>query len=179
MDDWSKQWFDVFNEALHTWTQNLTQDAERTFHEMTEQLAQASDAVVQATDDWADQVQQAFEPEIDRIVEEINRTLEPWEITVESQVDDVADNIDQMIGPILTTLLAGVDHWLEEVSAPINSTVDPILQNYPTCTGCRHYYGQAHGGNMLVCAMHPFGPEAEAGCPDHDNIWTHHRDRNE
>jgi len=34
------------------------------------------------------------------------------------------------------------------------------------CHGCEDYFGQTHGGNQLVCAMHPFGPE-ESPCPDH------------
>ncbi|WP_192574881.1 hypothetical protein, partial [Haemophilus parainfluenzae] len=103
-----------------------------------------------------------------RIVDDLNRTLEPLEMAVDSQVDEVAESLDQVVGPILTILLSGVDQWFEDVTAPINSTVDPVLQNHPTCVGCRNYFGQAHGGNMLVCPMHPFGPELEQ-CPDYES----------
>lgn len=34
-----------------------------------------------------------------------------------------------------------------------------------TCRGCRHYHGQVYGGNLLVCAMHPYGIEEEV-CSD-------------
>lgn len=33
------------------------------------------------------------------------------------------------------------------------------------CHGCKDYFGQTYGGNQLVCAIHPFGPE-EGPCPD-------------
>lgn len=178
MDDWSKQWLAAFNEAMQEWTEAIARDAERTLQQMTNQLYQASDALVEVTDNWAEQVQQALEPEIDRIVDDLNRTLEPLEVAVESQVDEVAESLDQIMGPILTTLLSSMDLWLEEVTAPINRTVDPVLQNHPTCMGCRNYFGQAHGGNMLVCAMHPFGPESDH-CSDYESIWPHQRDRSE
>ncbi|WP_338442400.1 hypothetical protein VZG28_05395 [Synechococcus elongatus IITB4] len=36
----------------------------------------------------------------------------------------------------------------------------------PSCRGCSHYYGRVHGrGDRLICAMHPYGPNA-AACPD-------------
>jgi hypothetical protein len=33
------------------------------------------------------------------------------------------------------------------------------------CQGCCHYHGQVYGGNLLVCAMHPYGVEEEV-CSD-------------
>lgn len=33
------------------------------------------------------------------------------------------------------------------------------------CQGCRNYHGQTHGGNRLICAMHPYGVETEQ-CED-------------
>lgn len=36
------------------------------------------------------------------------------------------------------------------------------------CVGCRHYHGQSYGGTLLVCAMHPDGPESDQ-CPDWSN----------
>ncbi len=32
------------------------------------------------------------------------------------------------------------------------------------CQKCSYYQGQIHGGNLLVCAMHPYGQE---DCPDY------------
>jgi hypothetical protein len=33
------------------------------------------------------------------------------------------------------------------------------------CTDCRYYYGQYYGGNLLVCAIHPYGPDGDS-CHD-------------
>jgi hypothetical protein len=41
---------------------------------------------------------------------------------------------------------------------------------------CRHYHGQVYGGNLLVCAMHPYGPGEDVDtCPDLDSIWDNSR----
>ena len=37
------------------------------------------------------------------------------------------------------------------------------------CRGCRHYFGQTHGGHHLNCAHHPYGPGADR-CPDHKQL---------
>lgn len=36
-----------------------------------------------------------------------------------------------------------------------------LLERFKTCKGCRYYYGQSDGGNLLICAIHPNGPEEE------------------
>ena len=33
------------------------------------------------------------------------------------------------------------------------------------CRDCQHYYGLGHGRDLLICAMHPYGPEADL-CED-------------
>lgn len=33
------------------------------------------------------------------------------------------------------------------------------------CWTCANRYGQAHGGNLLVCGIYPYGPEGDH-CPD-------------
>ena len=40
------------------------------------------------------------------------------------------------------------------------------------CRGCQHYYGRSDGGNQLICAMHPYGPETDA-CEDWEAIVHH------
>jgi ABC-type transporter Mla subunit MlaD len=170
MDDWSKQFLDAFGNAVQDLTQQWSEDTERWLDTLTDQLASASDAFVQTTDHWTEQVQEAIDPEIDRIVGELNHAVEPFRASLNLQIDDVADQLNEILGPLVMGL-SGIDQWFEEVSGPINSTVEPVLQNYPACVGCRNFYGQAHGGNTLVCAMHPFGPETEHHCPDWDSVW--------
>lgn len=176
MDDWSKQWFDAFGNAVQDFTQQLSEDTERWFDTVTEQLATASDALVQTTDQWAEQVQEAIDPEIDRMVGELNQAVEPFRVTINAEVDYVADELNEILGPLVTGL-SGIDQWFEEVSGPFNSTVEPLLQNYPACVGCRNFCGQSYGGNTLVCAMHPFGPEEERHCPDWESVWPHSNDQ--
>jgi hypothetical protein len=43
--------------------------------------------------------------------------------------------------------------------------VEPSAEKNPACIGCRHYHGQAYGGNLLVCGMHPYGWDGD-NCPD-------------
>jgi ABC-type transporter Mla subunit MlaD len=170
MDDWSKQILNAFGDAVQEFTQQLTQETERWLDDLTDQLASASDTVVRTTDQWADQVQEAIDPEIDRLVDELSRAVEPFEISLNTQVDEVAEQLDLLLGPMVAGL-SGIDQWFEEFSAPLNSTVEPLLQNYPACVGCRNFYGQAYGGNTLVCAMHPFGPDEERHCPDWESVY--------
>lgn len=35
------------------------------------------------------------------------------------------------------------------------------------CHDCRWWHGRSYRGNRLICAMHPYGPDAE-GCIDHE-----------
>ncbi len=170
MDDWSKQLLDAFGDAVQTFTQQITEDTERWLDDLTQQLADASDALVRTTDDWAEQVQVAIDPEIDRIVDELSDVVEPFRVSLNIQIDEVADQLNIVLGPLVAGL-SDIDQWFEEVAGPINSTVEPLLQNYPACVGCRNFYGQAHGGNILVCAVHPFGPEEERHCPDWEAVW--------
>lgn len=48
------------------------------------------------------------------------------------------------------------------------------------CEGCSNYHGEVYGGNLLVCAMHPYGVKEEE-CADHSawegKIVVQQRDR--
>lgn len=39
-----------------------------------------------------------------------------------------------------------------------------------TCPTCRHYDGKTYGGNLLVCGMHPYGPQVEGDCDDWQGV---------
>ncbi|MEO1067762.1 MAG: hypothetical protein AAFW95_01375, partial [Cyanobacteria bacterium J06638_6] len=151
-------------------TQQMADDTERWLDSVTNQLANASEALVQVTDEWAEQVQEVVDPEIDRVVNELNQVLEPFQVSFNAQLDEVAHQLDEVLSPLVLGL-SGLDQWFEEASSPINSTIEPFLQNYPACVGCRNFCGQSYGGNTLVCAMHPFGPEEENHCADWESVW--------
>jgi hypothetical protein len=112
--------------------------------EVTKDVNDMVDAFVNATEEVAEQMQIAFETEI-----------EP--------------RLNEFIDPILEAYL-GFEVMVEDTTQPVISTVEPLLNDHPACVGCRHYHGQSYGGTMLVCGMHPYGWEGEK-CPDWESFW--------
>jgi hypothetical protein len=56
---------------------------------------------------------------------------------------------------------SNADAYLE-LLRQMNTQQPPLLPQQPAvCQGCRHYHGRVYGGNLLVCAMHPYGAEGE------------------
>jgi hypothetical protein len=43
--------------------------------------------------------------------------------------------------------------------------IKPNPSEYPACIGCSNYHGRIYNGNLLICAMHPYGWDDE-NCPD-------------
>jgi hypothetical protein len=91
---------------------------------------------------------------------------------LEDSLDQALDELDQVIEPWASTAASGLTGWLEEVLAPVNQVVDPWIQDHPRCMGCRNYHGQTYGDQTLICAIHPYGPEASLDqCPDWESSW--------
>lgn len=117
--------------------------------------------------------------------------MEPWQkdflqmiegITSEAEqfldgilevVEEIATDVDQLlteaIVPVVEMCL-GLETVVGEATQPIIQTVQPMLEEHSACIGCRHYYGQVHGNNLLICAMHPYGWDEDA-CPDWQSTW--------
>lgn len=70
---------------------------------------------------------------------------------------------------------SNADAYLE-LLRQMNAQQPPLLPQQPNvCQGCRHYHGRSYGGNLLVCAMHPFGADGE-----HCSDWEdQHADRSD
>lgn len=136
MEDWSFNFFEMMEVMVKEVEQFLTEVA-RDVGEMVDSLVEASEEVVE-------QMQMAFEAEI-----------EP--------------HLNEFIDPILEAYL-GFEISIEETAQPVIRTVEPFLNEHPACVGCRHYHGQSYGGTMLVCGMHPYGWEGEQ-CPDWESVW--------
>ncbi len=52
--------------------------------------------------------------------------------------------------------------FLQQINRERWSETPPL----PTaCQGCCHYHGQTYGGQLFICAMHPYGVEEDL-CPD-------------
>jgi hypothetical protein len=82
---------------------------------------------------------------------------------------EIEETLDSYLEPVYSWLdeLEGI---ISDTSRPFIQTVTPALQDHPVCVGCSNYHGEAYGGNVLVCAMHPYGVQAES-CPDWESVW--------
>jgi hypothetical protein len=94
--------------------------------------------------------------------------------TLVKEIEDVTAEVevalDFYLEPVLDWL-GEVEEIIADGSRPFVQTVTPALQDHPVCVGCSHYHGEVYGGNVLVCAMHPYGVE-EKSCPDWTSVWS-------
>ncbi|MEM7065821.1 MAG: hypothetical protein AAF572_21995 [Cyanobacteria bacterium P01_B01_bin.77] len=144
MDDWLKQFQDdlqaAFDHTLVQTEQFLDQLADQTLDAVTPVL----DAADRMADELAEQVVENISPPLSQALDELETQIDPW------------------VGSMVS--------WCEQTMAPIHQTLTPWLQNHPKCAGCSYYHGESYGGEMLVCALHPSGPDQDA-CPDWDSVW--------
>jgi hypothetical protein len=122
----------------------MVKEVERFLTDTAKDVTEAVDAFIEASGEIVEQMQTAFEAEI-----------EP--------------RINEFLDPILEAYL-GFEIVVEETTQPVTHSIEPFLNDHPACVGCRHYHGQAYGGTMLVCGMHPYGWEEEK-CPDWQSTW--------
>ncbi|BAZ37365.1 hypothetical protein NIES4101_32860 [Calothrix sp. NIES-4101] len=116
--------------------QTFADEAERFFAEMTEMV----DTLFDFTEDLGEQVQNAISAEVDQYLQDTESLLHEvyWEL------DDLpVDGLD----------------------SAFPYSVEATSEKNPACIGCKHYHGNAYGGNLLVCGMHPSGYE-DIICPD-------------
>jgi hypothetical protein len=119
-----------------------------------------------AMNDFNKSVFQAFE-QVGNLVyqgcegffQDLEDVIVEFETTVDAYLEPVFDWLDEM------------DDMIANTSRPLVNTVSPALQEHPTCVGCSHYHGENYGGNLLVCAMHPYGVE-EQSCSDWESVWN-------
>ena len=144
MDDWLKQLQDEFSAA--------TKEAGELLEEVTRETAKE-------TEKAADQLLEVSTSVMDEVDRVIGPAISSWSNQIDDSLEAGFLYLDQHLTP-----------WLEELAAPVTHTVNPWLQNHPTCVGCRNYHGTAYGDQMMVCAMHPYGPETES-CRDWESVW--------
>lgn len=126
---------------MEGWQQNwwkmfdsIAHDIEQFLVDATQELSGMADTLIEFSEEVAEQLEDAIAPHIDRLDE----------------------HLDEWLVPILQTLdqfESDLDHAVE----PVTHTIEPILNEHPICAGCRHYHGRMYGGNLLICAMHPYG----------------------
>lgn len=157
--------------SLEDWARNLGDFLETTA-QMTEQWAeQTLQQTVEAADTLAVEIEKQISPTMDQWMSELDRAIEPLETVLDQETERFSEEFTAFVTPIVVPLADSIEAWLGAIATPLTHTIDPIANEHTACIGCRHYYGQAHGGNMLVCAMYPYGPEQEK-CPDWDSVWS-------
>ncbi|HEY9845351.1 MAG TPA: hypothetical protein V6D03_04060 [Candidatus Caenarcaniphilales bacterium] len=116
---------------------------------------------------------ESWQKDLYQFLEAVASEAEQFFEEVNQVVAEVATEIDQVIDKAIEPV---VDFFLEmeavfgEATQPVVQTMQPILEEHPACVGCHHYHGQVHGGNLLICAMHPYGWDSDA-CPDWQSAW--------
>ena len=149
MDDWLKRW----QADLQATVDEALEQTGQLFDELAEQVVEAVSPMVNAADDA-----------LDELAEQVNENISP---PLTQALDELEAQIDPWVGSAVT--------WCEQTMAPIHQTLTPWLQNHPKCAGCSYYHGESYGGEMLVCALHPTGPEQDT-CPDWDSVWPQSED---
>jgi len=123
--------------------------------------------------------------------------MEEWQKTIFETIESVTDMVDEfflgvtdlveaLADEVQNTIGVEIDQYLQDIFAPIAEIyseleeivgeteatftypMEPTIEQHPACIGCRNYHGQIYNGNLFICAMHPYGWEAE-NCPDWDS----------
>jgi len=71
--------------------------------------------------------------------------------------------LSELLNPLMSFHSELEDMGLEDSSFPYRVEAGSLRN--PACVGCSNYHGEVYGGNLLVCAMHPYGWDGEK-CPD-------------
>lgn len=156
---------------FENWTRELSEFWDNTARK-TEAFAERTlhDAVA-AADHLTAEIEKQLAPTLEQWADELSQSLAPLEAVLDEEVERFSEEFTELMTPLVVPLAEALEAWVEAMAAPINSHVEPMINEHSPCIGCKHYYGQAHGGHMLVCAMYPYGPEEEH-CPDWESVWS-------
>jgi hypothetical protein len=120
-------------------------------------------------EEWPKDIFEILESVTDMVDEFFQGVTDMVETVANDVQNTVGIDIDQclqdMFGPI-SEIFAELEMMVGETEETYYSyPVEPTVEKNPACVGCHHYHGQVYAGNLFVCAMHPYGWEAE-NCPD-------------
>lgn len=149
MDDWLKQ----LQEDIHKNINSVARGSSDWFAAASKEAEQVVELIEQTSVETVEEIQMAIAPVAREVNHQFANGLEASFVFIEQQVTP----------------------WVVETTAPITKTVTPWIQNHPTCISCKNYHGTAYGESMLVCGMHPYGPD-DTNCADWESVWTEESD---
>lgn len=150
MESWQQDWFRAF--------ETIANEVSQMFEDIGQDIAEATNALF----DFSEEV-----------VDEVEHTLGQIDQMIGPKLDQMDEEMTQWLDPLLQTVL-GIEATIDRAVEPVTHTVEPWLNQHSVCMGCRHYHGQEYGGNLLVCAMHPYGMTDDSDtCPDKELVnWS-------
>ncbi|NEP60655.1 MAG: hypothetical protein F6K31_27270 [Symploca sp. SIO2G7] len=105
--------------------------------------------VTEAVDVFADELQNTIGMEIEQYLQDMCEAIFELSFVFEDEFEDI---------------------WVE-TDPFFTDPVEPTPDKNSACVDCCHYHGQVYGGNLFVCAMYPYGWDAE-NCPDWESDKT-------
>jgi hypothetical protein len=124
-----------------------------------------------------------WQKDLMEIVEVITGEVEQFFQEMGEMVDTFFDLTEEFTEQVQTSLATDIEQYLQELTEPILEvyweledmmidpdpglpySVEPTGEKNTACIGCSNYHGHVYGGNLLVCAMHPYGWN-DQNCPD-------------
>lgn len=126
-------------------------------------------------EDWQKNLVEMLETvadEVEHFLLDITEAIESFTVFSEEVAQQLQEtisyDIEQLLNAIVEPLIEPypeLDDATFDSEWLINDPEESLFKQYPACVGCRHFHGQAYGGNLLVCGMHPYGAEGDS-CPD-------------
>lgn len=158
MEGWQQDWFKMI--------ESIAQEVSQWAEEIGRDWAGAAETLIDFSEELAEEVENSLE----QIDELLVPKLAQWD-----------EQIMEWLDPMLQAVL-GLEASIDRAVEPVTHTVEPWLNQHPVCIGCRYYHGQEYSGQLLVCAMHPYGvADGSDSCSDKEPVsWSFaaHSDRN-
>lgn len=141
MEDWQKEWWGKLEQTAV--------EVEEFFLDLTDAAESFADEVTETVEEFVVGLQEVIGLEVDGFIQDfldvISEDSSDFEVYIWEDFEDFTDFADE--------------EFLGISSQP--ATTD----NNPACIDCANYHGKIYDGNLLVCAMHPYGWD-DSNCPD-------------